>query len=399
LLINDSGLSSSSSKFDGYSLYYVSDKATLISDGVYSVKLSASGKGVAYVKELDSNDREGELHLWRGGKTERISDSIYIEYSYCISPDGKTAAFVTGSSDDYEGVYYNGSINKLGDSIEPFAIADKAKYVYYEKNSSSYVMITKDGSKLKLADLSSYFFNKDLSQILYSDSDSGKTYAVLKGEEKKSLSGSIYAFIAPNNTQYYNHVYGIKSFANTLYVSDGGDIIRIDSKFETSSVAKKISESYIYLASDGKTLIYRKNDDIYKVNALKKEPSPEKLVNGDVIMFLAVNKGSAVYFANNENELYYQKGKGEPELIGDDIDLSSSYAYYSYISVFKDKTLYYISDGELYSSTGKKGKVISSFDDDVELVGGGSFTIWARTEDSAYSSSDGKKWTLQYDIE
>jgi hypothetical protein len=36
---------------------------------------------------------------------------------------------------------------------------------------------------------------------------------------------------------------------------------------------------------------------------------------------------------------------------------------------FKDKILYYISDSEVYSTTGKKGKLVSGIDEDAAYFG------------------------------
>jgi hypothetical protein len=84
-------------------------------------------------------------------------------------------------------------------------------------------------------------------------------------------------------------------FINRRLQTSGDDIIRIDDKFEASSVAKKINYNKTsYLASDGRTLLYMKNDDLYKADALNKNATAVKLVDGNVSNFEAVNKGSAV---------------------------------------------------------------------------------------------------------
>jgi hypothetical protein len=196
----------------------------------------------------------------------------------------------------------------------------------------------------------------------------GKTYAIIKGKEKITLSGEINSFILPDSTRNSDEIIGVKTFANTLYRS-GDDVIRIDNKFEASSVVKKIdSNKNRYLASDGKTLLYVKNDDLYKVDALNKNATAVKLVDGNVSNFEAVNKGSAVYFINEDKELYYQKGKGKPTHIADDVTSSMSSNYGAIVGL-KDKILYYVSDSEVYSTTGKKGKLVSGIDEDAAYLG------------------------------
>jgi hypothetical protein len=389
LIVNDTG-SPYSVDYEGYSLYYISDKVTLITDGVNKAKISASGNAIAFVKDYDKATEEGTLYLWNNGKTTLVSDSMLADMSFCISPDGKTVAFTSGTVDDYSGSCYNGHLSDLGKSVEPFAVADNARYIYYTKNSSGYVMLD-NGDKQKLADdISRCHFNKDLSQMVYQAN--GKTYAIIKGKEKITLSGEIYSFILPDNTQNAVNIIGVKSFANTLYQS-GDDIIRIDNKFEASSVAYKTGK-FMYLASDGRTLIYMKNDDLYKVDALNNNATAVKLVDGNVIDFEAVNKGSAVYFLNEDKELYYQKGKDKPTHIADDV-MSSSYPRRA-IAVFKDKILYYVSDSEIYTATGKKGNLVSGIDDEADSVSATLYYVDISSadygQDYEYFSIDGKTY-------
>jgi hypothetical protein len=399
VLIDEFGLAPDTKNFEGYSIYCVSDKVNLITDGVISAKISASGNAIAFVKDYDYYAESGTLYLWNNGKTTLISDSMRSHKSYCISPDGKTVAFASGTRDDFSGAcYYNGRISDLGKNIEPFAVADKAKYIYYDKNYTSYVMLGNDGgTKQKLASQAyPYYFNKDLSEMVFQAN--GKTYAVIKGEEKISLSGAIHSFILPDSTQQTDEIIGVKSFANTLYIS-GDDIIRIDDKFEASSAVKKFnSDKNRYLASDGRTLLYMKNDDIYKVDALNKNATAVKLVDGDAGNFEAVNKGSAVYFVNEDDELYYQKGTGKPVYIADDVtDAVTSHSWeFGAMAGFKDKILYYLSDSEVYATTGKKGKLVSGIDEDAVYLSADLNEITIVTSDSdddrrnGYGSFDGK---------
>ncbi|MDR1639746.1 MAG: zinc ribbon domain-containing protein, partial [Clostridiales bacterium] len=188
VLIDEFDQSPDSKNFEGYSMYFVSDKVTLITDGVFDSKISASGNVIAFVKDYDYAAQSGTLYIWNNGKTTLVSDSMCAHKDYCISPDGKTVAFAKGTLDDYSGAYYNnGHISDLGKSVEPFAVADKARYIYYTKNYSSYVMLGNDGgTKQKLADQAyPYYFNKDLSQMVYQAN--GKTYAIIKGKEKITL--------------------------------------------------------------------------------------------------------------------------------------------------------------------------------------------------------------------
>jgi hypothetical protein len=389
VMINESGSETYGADSEGFALYYVSDKVALITDGVYDARLSLSGGGAAFTKEVDYNTGECELYLWDGAKTVTVTDAMSVNHGYCLSPDGKIVAFVTADSGDYSGALYNGKFVALGSDVQPVAVADGAKYVYYNKNSTFYVMKGTDTSaKQKLGDdVYTHFFNKDLSQVVYAGG--GKSYISRNGGDKQPLSGVVSYFLAPGGALNRDNVLGVASFADTLFYNDSNGITRINGKFETESVVKNVAGAY--LADDGKTVVYKKNDSLYKVDASKTNAETVKLVDGGVASFVAVDDGSAVYYANDDGELYYQKGTGKPVLVGD-------YAQDGNLAVFKGKTLYYISDGELYVSSGAKGKLVSQFDDKVISVGAGTYAITVQTTDGTdrytYRSTDGKTWEL-----
>jgi hypothetical protein len=409
LLINEDGTGSSYNS-DGYTLYHVSDKVTRITDGVYDAKLSLSGGGIAFTKEVDYSVNEGKLYHWRGGLYGEVTDSLFMSFvpnnGYCISPDGDIVAFtfttpalLTGDvrdPEEFSGAYSAGGYPvSLDSGVQPVAIADDAKYVYYTKNSAFYVMKGNDaGTKQKLGEnIYQYYFNSALSQIVYTQDE--KSYISRNGGEKQSLSARVNYFLLPGGTSQRDYVIGVDSFADTLFYSIGGSngIARINAKFEALSIAKNIEGAF--LADDGGTVIYSKNGGLYKLNGLKETADAVELIDDDVTNFFAVSDASAVYFVNDDAELYYQKGTGKPVPI--DEDLYNNYGTYSgYFALFKGNTLYYIKDDELYVSTGAKGKPVSEFDDAVIGVSAGLYSIIVRTTDGSegfsYHSADGKTW-------
>ncbi|MDR1642736.1 MAG: zinc ribbon domain-containing protein [Clostridiales bacterium] len=382
--------------FEGYSLYYVSDKISLISDAVLNAQLSLSGDGVAFSKEFDSSLLVSDLCLWNKGKQVTVTDSLNLGYNYLISPDGKNVIYTVGKTDDFSTEYYDGkSVVKLGKDMVPAGLANKAKYIYYSKNSALYVMKNADGNtKQKLGEdvYFNFFFNKDMSEIIFVSDE--KTYISVKGNAKKSLSSSILeSFILPNSSSNNNrNVIAADTFANTLWLNTNSDIVRVNSKFDTTSVAKKV-ENNVYLASNGKTLIYMKNDSIYKINALKENDDAVKLVN-KITSYVAANNGNTVYYINDDAEVYSQKGTGKAVKIGDDCEIVS----FGRFGVFKDKTLYYVSDGELCSSKGKSGKIVTGINDEILGVVSTPNRFFVLIKDgktiSSLHSYDGAKWNV-----
>ena len=62
-----------------------------------------------------------------------------------------------------------------------------------------------------------------------------------------------------------------------------------------------------------------------------------------------------MYYLNQDGELYYQKGSGKSVEIGDDVD--------AFLMSPDGKTCVIISDGELYTSTGKAMAAVKGLDE------------------------------------
>lgn len=399
ILVNDSDESTYGSDSEGYSLYIVTDKATFVTDGVHDdIKLSLSGDGIAFTREIDNDTRTAELCLWSVGKVSTVTTDYSTRNGFSISPDGKTVAYTLYDEDEdkVEGCYYNGKETSLGKDIIPVAIANGAKYVYYNKKDSLYVQAGANGdSKNKLGEgVYDYYFNNDLTQIIYNSSS--KAYISRNGGEKESLSDTISYFILPAGTvsEYNNgQVIGISSFADTFYIN-GSSVIHINGKFETNNAVKNANNPQ--LAKDGKTIIYRRNDSIYKINGTKENAEDKELVKEDVHNFIATSDGGAVYFCNTDDELFYQKGTGKPVRIGE--DLGGNYFYGDYWAMFGGNKLFFISDDELFWSTGGKGKAVTDIDGDIDYMFANNKFVYVQATDGSdtftYISKDGEKFEL-----
>jgi hypothetical protein len=386
---------------DGYSLYLIDAKAELIDEEVYKCWISASGNAVAYVKEFDYSEDTAELWLHKGGKETLITSELLRDSACFVSPNGGTVCYTAVNDDDeHIGIVWDGKENELGENYTPVAVADGMKYVYYTNdNGVLYVQKGKNSeNRERLGETysSGISVNRDLSQIVFSSVS--ETYISRNGGEKEELSGNVMIFIFPDGTAARRNddgiqLYGISNFANTFYQGYEG-IVYINGKYEANSVVRGAEN--VMLADDGKTLTYIRNGDIYKVNGMSKNAEPEEIVSNDAERFTAVSNGSAVFFVNEDDELYYQKGKGKPVLISEDVEFGQYGSAQG--SLFKGDTLFYISDDELYFSSGGKGKAVSGIEGDVSYVGAGVSGVTVYADDGGdslrYFSGDGKKFTL-----
>jgi len=381
-------------------LYFITDRAQLVSDGVLSAWFSASGNAVVYSKEYDSSSGTAELWHYSGGSQTRISND-YSAYSNCaVSPNGKAVVFSTRNNDREIGYLWNGRLNELGRDIFPIAVSNDARYIYFGRGGAFFVQKgTNNDNRERLGDVNdiNYLFaNRDLSQVIYNVGP--RAFISSKGGERVSLSDAVSSFLTPDGTGAMYHdssmvIYDISDFADTFYLNRDGNIIRIDSRFETSNVAR--TSGYVSLANDGRTLTFLRNRSIYRVNGLRQSEDATEIVGGDVVSFAATSDGNSVFYVNDINEVFYQSGTRRPVTVSNHIT-GTGYGSYQF-SLFQGKTLFYISDDELFSSTGDKGQVIRGLDGRVTGVFANAFIVQARVLDRGdqltYISEDGKTFT------
>jgi hypothetical protein len=382
----------------GYNLYLIDkDQSMQIATDVYDMVISSSGEGVAFVQEVFGG--VGKLSLYRKGETTAISDDFPVYGSLTISPDGRIVGYNALDDDgDMIGYYYDGKQKELGKDVSPVAIANGAKYVYYNKNSKLYVQ-RGDNIETRVS-LGEYRyligFNKDLSQAIYiTETDSGtRSYITRNGGEKERLSGELWNILLPHGTMWKHPILGIDSFANTYYQSFDDAVYRITDKFECTRIIREAEAPQ--LSSDGKTITYQRDDRIEKINGSKEDAEAVKLVEDEVRTYIAVEDGSAIYFVNHYDELYYQKGTNKPVLIGDGVQTHDGQS----LVLYKGNKLFYVSDKELYVSTGSKGTRVAGIDGDVESVGMERFDVTVFTYDHneacIYRSIDGINFDLVY---
>jgi hypothetical protein len=386
-----------------YTLYY-SDGGVpkKVADGEnIRFSLAASGKALAYATWDDGDDSyaESTLYVYSGGKSTKIAGSA-AAYSISISPDGKTVAYI-GNYDDGDGDFtayiWNGKSSDAGKNKTPVAVGDGGKYFYY-RNRDGVLFVqkgTRDDTKQRLGNGEAHLFNRDLSQVIFGHDD--RSYISVKGGERQGLSGMFYSFASPAGTGVAasgdSNIAGVSSFANTFYLSGNNNmnvntnIVRITGKYETETVVRSI-DGGAFLADDGKTLLYIKNNDAYKINGMRSGAEGVKLAD-DVESFVAAPNGGAIYYIDEDGELFYQKGTGKPKSLGDADTMS--------YALFEGKTLYFVEDGELNSATGDKvdSSGFRGIDDDIRYVYASNHWVIVYDEDySSYASFDGKRFEL-----
>ena len=332
----------------------------VVADDVGQYQLSANGAALLYITE-DYDVCWYDVKKKSSTTLETGEDGAQLGQP---APDGSAAVFTLYDGGDYEG-FTCGSNKKpvsMGEGLVPFAISNKGSYVYYLKvksGSSSGTLYVSKGGKgegEKLASdyyMNSVLFNKDATQMMFNND--GKTYLTVKGGEKnKVFSSAVYSMFAPDYTvgSSAGGVVPVSDLRGQTYYTSGG-VYFLDSKGES----KKITSDFdgFALSESGSNLIYLKKGDLVKVTNLSKGTEEDLTDDAEITSFRATGDLSAVYYLNRDGELYYQKGTGKSVEIGDDVD--------AFLMAPDGKTCVIISDGELYTSTGKAMDAVKGLDE------------------------------------
>jgi hypothetical protein len=415
---------------NGNVLYFITDKIQLVSDEVVAFWFAASGNGIAYTlyePEPETNwdswdwerewqrtwNRTAELWHFADGKARRITSDFFMNGSCVLSPDGKILAYTTvsGSVDNdnirHTGIVWNGKENELGRDVFPVAVANGAKYIYLNRggNDGRTLWVQRgfnENNRERLGDnVHSVFFNRDLSQAVFASNS--RSFISINGGQREPLSGMAYGLIVPANTAtHYSWgdtsytIYGVRNFANTFYYNSDSALVRINNKYEAESIVRNIDMAY--LANDGKTLTYisSRNNNIFRIDGLRKDAEGLRITDRYTEYFIPTNDGSAIFFIDEDGDIYYQKGSSRAVSVSN--DFSFSWWWGSVFALHRGNTLFYISNSELNSSTGARGRRISGLDGDIVSVEATMFDMVVRTSEGGntmiYHSTDGQRFKL-----
>jgi len=395
-------------------LYYVANgKSSKIASDFEGSFVVTAGGSVLYTEERWSESTK--LSIYDGSKSTQIAKDCYNDdIAIVASPDGK-AVLYAGDYDDGDFKMYlwtGGKAKEIGKNMEPVAVSNGGKYIYYIKYNKSgdpalYVSKGSGKDEVKLAgDFRSAYMNKDGTQLVF-NSD-GKVYISNKGGEKQTLMSkskdNVYlnGFLLPNGTVRYGMsgtgvtMIGIGSFANTFCIDGEYSIYRINKKFETESILKNVSSPV--LCADGKTIFYTKSDSVYKANGMASEVEGVKIADVDDLYRYAVGgNGDFIVYTNDDDELYYQKGTAKAKKISDDVE------YGNFVISPESNSVFYVKDEKLLvSKNGGKGSAVKEIKGDVEevqLYGNAVMVSSYDDADLGYRSVDGKKFVLVYEEE
>jgi len=388
----------SASRKAGATLYLFSGgKAQKVSEEVDNFIIASSGNGIVYNKGGGGRAADAELWHYSNGKNTRIAtDNVR---AFVISPDGRTVAYSINDSGDGEftGFVWNGKSRSLGEGrssrgITPIAVSNDARFVYFNRDGALFVQRgANENIRERLGENARLIYaNNDLSQVIITYNN--RSFIIRNGRARgESLTDTVNSFVIPAGTAQFRvsnyTILGVSDFADTFYLNSDARVAHINGRYEANTITPRDASS-VFLARDGKTLTYLRNNRIFRVNGNSRDPQPEELVS-DVRRFIPALNGKALFFVNSDRDILYQKGNGKPVLVANEYRETG-------FSLFKDSTLFYISDRELFSSSGKRGQKVSGISGDVTQISGGIIDVLVQTVDSKdklfYRSTNGRRF-------
>lgn len=372
---------------DGTLYYFKGTDVKAVAEDVDIITISDDGSTLAYLAE-------NVISVYNGSsKTVAELDSDERFSSMVLSPDGGALVYFVEKNGKYKAYGWKGgepvSLGSYG-----YGFVSNGGSVFYGVNDKSKICYIKnfdDSTKETLgAYYSLYGITADRRGIVFSGDGKYRVFDP-SFKEVKTFSADYVDIAYPSGAFHY--LPDVKSF---VMYSDG-KLYRVSLKggeYDKTVLARNVDGYNI--SADGKTVIYKKNDTLYRASALKETENPEKLAE-DVRLFYTNSSLSAIYCTTYDDELIYIKGRGKTEKVESDRPDS--------FDVLENGVCFYIIDDEYKYSTGGKGKrcdgvgeADSSYYYGSRYIGGN--TVYVFSDGYIYTSRDGKKFTktkVEYD--
>ena len=352
-------------------------KTVSITDEWSDMALSVNGASLLVT------DYDGVLSIYNtknGDGTEIAED---VEW-FCVSPDGKTVVYLVNDDGDYITYLYKGKNSiELGEDLIPVAVSNGAKVIYcIDDEKGSLCTVDTKGNTEKIASNvydDGFFMNEDHTQMIFQAD--GKWYATVKGGEKIKLTSDYnfrimtYQYAASFEDYNIDMITYPTSDLRNCFVLVDGDISWMNNKWELTKAAKDVEATYV--SADGKTLVYLKdNGKLMKVTSNKLD-KPVELAE-DIWFFMPTSDCSAVYYINDDDELFFQKGTGKAKKVSDDVDGG----------IVTPGDVFLFSSDEEHYSTKNGGKKVKQFDDIYDIaMTGTTIYLWTDYDDGEFTFS------------
>ncbi len=368
------------------------NEATLISSEAQDVLLATEGGTLLYL------DVSGDVYLSRIAAEEEARIICHTEdqslQNFALSPNGESVFYFLaeeGSANLYtDGVTRLKSIEVTEEMI-PLGVSDDAMHLYYlDLENTALFYASKDGALQKLSASFSadapVRFNRTMSQVLFSESNSYTYYSENGGTKRKLFSGiasPVYRYGECSVGEGVCRIESLSAFAGNLYLvrlDDVQSLRSLNADFTLEKYASDVVDARF--SADGKTLyLIRRPDERYRIYQvdLTGEKRQEILVASGVVSYAVGTQGSEVYYITRGNKLYL-RSRDNSTLLAENAE-----------------TIYVSPTGRVFWSvpTSENGMLLSVFKDSNACRITAGFGSLQFTENDIYVSvleSEGETW-------
>ncbi len=359
---------------DGMNVLYYADTEMdpqFVAEDVYEFDISYDGSHIAYIQDMNADWTGGDLYLYsvEDDKSVKIDTEVY-PYDIVMSPNGEYISYIKdyegyNDNDLFVGGYSEDSVKVDKDGSYAIGVMNNGKAYYVTDNSKLYYYNGKDSVKVASDVDGNYYFNKDLTELLYTKGGKSYYYTPKMKEATKVSSYYVYDVVAPENmiAEYYGEGYilGRESLKNSVWKTyDGLAWLSKDGKEMT-----KISSYYgdCCISEDGKTLIFVRDGVLFKTEDFTGKEKPKALYDEDYVDGIVANTDLSKIYAIVGDELYYIKNEKKNERITNDLEEGT---YSVVFSSSLNKVVFIEDDTLCYADTSEKSKEV--IEEDVDGV-------------------------------
>ena len=300
----------------------------IVSEDVLDFRLACEGGALVYLT--------GDHALYYQKDGAREATCLMTDYpadtldALAVSPKGGCVALGFSEEDGALQLWKNGTFTPLSDALtedgcRPLAVSEDGEHLYYLTGADSALYhASASGSCRKLtASFSASFlpprFNRDVSEVLFSEAN-GCTYFSENGGEKEKVSPGAASPVPLSGSRTFSQAGSVpceilpeKSLQDRLYLVKKDDAQSL--KLFSDGWAGTTCASDVYAASlsaDARTLYFVRSAEntfrIYTVDLRKEDAREETLVATGVSAYSFSPDGKTVYYVTRGRKLYGRSG-------------------------------------------------------------------------------------------
>jgi len=362
---------------DGGALWFVTtSKVTKIADDVLAFRISDTGNAVLYLTDYDSRSDVATLYHYDTSRQNSVritEEAMYNGESLkgiCISPDGKTVAYISkydSRDDEYKGYIKvgNRAAEEIGKNQYALVVSNNGATVYYVREADDYsaslhVKSGRNDNRLitEIPSFTTMWVNKDYTQVIFNHDDRANM-SKNGGERERIYSDSFRSILLPQGTQQkYTFggrisvvVVGVRSLTPLVAITNNG-LVHLNNKNESNRISSSSDHPYSSIISaDGRTLLFLTNSGHLASIDPSRAGADRNEVGRNVSDFVASSDVKTIYFVNEDEELFYVRGNAAPSKVSDDVNgqlamqWNSTRAFFIVDSGSRGGELYYSNNG------------------------------------------------------